>query len=1015
MKKITVLALAALLLCIGFAFGVSADAQKSVFIDFKKTYGFSVAQCQSYTFNDNNGILSGVAAAKSETDASSDPCVFFNTSYIIGKNTEFHIRMKHNADVENTTLSVFFAGVKPDGTSFSYGQTSRYDTKISGTSNGKYITYIVPVDTSLFGGTTITNIRLDPLSHAGTFDIDYLMITEGGSDYVWNFQTDGNKEGWWCQAGDVITVKDGAIVYETPEKFEAPYLWISVNLDATAVSGIEVVLKHNLTTDDTTQLRFFYKGTNSSGEAFEMSESYKAATALPSKSGDQAMYYYLDLKDCVNWSGSTIKNLRVDPIGKLGSYEVDRIRLLYDPNNYRPLDTSEMSLSYEFADTTKGSANGDIIIDFAGQETFNAKTVCLNWSYKDNGEYKDLADYSALKVTSGEKLSDGIYSITKGLLIPEGATALSAHITDCEKSFTLNYDLPGSKLPTYKTPEYTVALASDFHFGWWGTENGQPLPIHEKVLSFVDERADFMVVAGDSTTWNGATEKIYEWSGATNYFKRYTIPVYLAQGNHELPTTYPVPEGYSDQYFKDFFNNWISYCETNGFYPEKIERVADDLYYYDTEVKGHHYIFLQIPFTGNFSGFGEDQLEWLDNKLFEKEQSGKPIFIVGHFPMRNTVGNTASSYSNQISDHVAFKAILDKHPTAIYVSGHTHYSLYNEPTSVVDGGLLAPSFINDGGIISQSTQQDDGTEVTTYDNAMAVMAEVCDDRIVLRGYDFSNYKWISSALYQITFNGTTDIKGLSATRSFNGTNTVLSASVSGNDTGVSYTWYADGEVIGTGKNLSVDGDTDAVIAVRAADSKGYASEIAKEEEKTGGIAPYTLGAQVRVPTSTTDTVSQGLRFISSITTDTYRMLSKAGALPKTNEDTGVGFGSVIIPTDFIPQGETLTKETERAYIVPAVNIWKSDSETVKYTVCLTDILKQNYNKRYTVVSYVTYMDGDQEITIYGEQMSASIYAIAKKAAAADSIETEFVKNYLKNTIIKYVDDNEGWTEGIYRP
>lgn len=1012
MKKI-IFSVLSLILLFSLSVSVGAVAQKSTFIDMVQNNEnrFSVAQCRSFSFNDGNGILSGVADAKSETDNTSDPCIFFNTTYVVGKNTEFHFRMRHETTQPETTyVSIYFQGTKADGTAIQYSEASRYNLTIPATSSGIYMTYIVPVDTSVYEDATISGIRFDPIGHKGSFDIDYFMITEGGDDFVWDFQTDGNHEGWWCQVSGATEVKDGLLKYEAADTYEAAFMWSSPKIDADTIIGAEVIMKYSVDSDATSAASgIYYSGTNAQGDTFTKSEASASKITLSKSSNDQFVYLYYDFEGCTNWAGSSITSITYQVMKDKGGYEIDRIRYLYDPNMYSPLDPSDMSLSYTFDEENAGSANGTISIDFAGQPLTDAKNVRLAWASKnENGVYSDLEGYSVIKAVSGENLTDGSYVISKGLIIPEGANALSAHITDTEKTFTLNFDLPLNKIPTYEEPLYTAVFASEFHFGWWGTENGNPLPVHEKVLSYVNDVADFMVVVGDSTQWNGATEKEFEWDAAENYFKRYTIPLYMVRGNHELPTKYPLEEGFSDQYFKEFFNNWISYSEDNEFYSEEIERVSDSLYYYDTEINDHHYIFLQIPFTGNYSGFGDDQLTWLDNKLFEKEQSGKPIFVFGHFPLRNTIGNLESSFSNQIIDHARFREILDKHPTAIYVSGHTHFSLYNDGPSVIDGKLSSPSFINDGGIISQEIIQPDGSTSVGYDNAMGVVVEVCEDRIIVKGRDFSNDKWISQSLHQITLAGSTSIEGLTATRKFDGENTVLTAKVSSGDVS-SYTWYADGAVLGTGKTFTVAGETDAVISVRARDASGYASAVA--EEDTGLFeAPYVLGAQIRIPGDKYSKVTQGLRFISTISADTYNQLKELNLLPKTNDDTGVGFGTVIVPEILIPEGEKLTKETPMAYTVPAVKIYAKSETTVQYTVCLTDLLEGDYEIRYAVVPYITYMDGDQEVTVYGEQYSTTVYDVAKYACAPESDESEFVKDYLQTNVIDVVE----WT-GIYRP
>jgi hypothetical protein len=142
------------------------------------------------------------------------------------------------------------------------------------------------------------------------------------------------------------------------------------------------------------------------------------------------------------------------------------------------------------------------------------------------------------------------------------------------------------------------------------------------------------------------------------------------------------------------------------------------------------------------------------------------------------------------------------------------------------------------------------------------------------------------------------------------------------------------------------------------------------------------------------------------------MLKEQNILPESNSDTGLGFGTVMLPATMLGDDKKLTKETTSAAIVPAVNVFKTTETHVWFTVCLVDIVQTRYDFDYVAVPYVTYMDGDQEITLYGEQLSASVYDVAVLAASDNSQETEEVKAYLKKNIIDYV---EGWIDHIYRP
>ncbi|MBE6623290.1 MAG: SGNH/GDSL hydrolase family protein [Ruminococcaceae bacterium] len=162
-----------------------------------------------------------------------------------------------------------------------------------------------------------------------------------------------------------------------------------------------------------------------------------------------------------------------------------------------------------------------------------------------------------------------------------------------------------------------------------------------------------------------------------------------------------------------------------------------------------------------------------------------------------------------------------------------------------------------------------------------------------------------------------------------------------------------------------------------------------------------VGVQIRIPTEEDTDIKQGLRFISAIPRSLYDTLDH----PDTYADTAVGFGSIIIPEAML-DGE-LTKNTENAVVVPAVKLFSMDDETVKFTVCLTDIAKKNYTTNYCVVPYVTVIENGKEVTYYGEMVAANVYDIAKLACAEDSTESVYTKTYLTENVINAVENANG--------
>lgn len=215
---------------------------------------------------------------------------------------------------------------------------------------------------------------------------------------------------------------------------------------------------------------------------------------------------------------------------------------------------------------------------------------------------------------------------------------------------------------------------------------------------------------------------------------------------------------------------------------------------------------------------------------------------------------------------------------------------------------------------------------------------------------------------------------------------------------------------------AVEGPSVAVPSITWGTAKVVVKGEAGPDDRLG-----VVGAQLRIADANKG-ITSGFRFVNSITVDLYNTLAEANALPKKSSDTGVGFGSVVLPTASIPAGETLTKETAGAVVVPAVKLYQAPKEgdtEYMFTACLVGYQETAaiYQRNLTVVPYVTYMDGENEVTIYGESYSTNIFEVAKVAVASGN-ETESISEHLNNTILHVVDPvtypKQSWT-GIYRP
>lgn len=809
------------------------------------------------TITANDGIITGVTNATNGLISNSKH-KFLGADY-----PKVYVRMMIDKEVqEGATGDDAIPGI-PSGTRKSLFYTNLVDAEgntlkglyspyngytyasnvVSAADNGKYKVYTYDFSGyDAYLNNYVTSMAFNVIEAKDLrFNVDTILFKNPKS-LNWTFECDGLLEGWTA-SDNCFTVEDGVLKYtENDSTYSNPRIVLSgLNISADNYVGFEVVMKHTLATKPSTNMLLYYTGTDKNGTAFSENDAYTAKAILSSNnSGDNYVYYYLDLTSAEKWNGSQISSLRFDPINELGDFEVESIRLV-PAAVFEPLDKDKMSLEYVFTNNERGSADGKITVNFAGQNPDNAKRINLYWaSGNDTDGYKQLTDYTVLESQEGKFFAKD-YIIDKDLLIPEEATALAVSVTDSEKVFQLVYKLPEEKIPApYGTPLYTASFSSDFHLGGWGSNPNPNVRQAAARNEIMAKGVDFLVVAGDICQWYGEIANQDEWRFATEYFKAFGIPVYMVKGNHDepnYPSKYVMDKGYeyfSYDFFDAYLDNWLAYSKEQNYYT--AERTGEKLDYYHTEINGHHYIFLAIPDSGYYA-FGDKQLEWLDKTLYEAEESGKPIFVFGHVPANGKVNYQIALGKGSMEDFDKLEPILNRHPTAIYISGDSHYTLDSVLKNTVDGKQIRPSYINDGAVIEAYKAVDErvtnsSRQPVPGNNSHGLFVEVYKDKMIVRARDYMNGKYISLGLSKVTFREECTLPEISVVKKETSQGTLLKAN---SVTDASYTWILNGTQSDvTTDSITVPADYEGYIALRITDKNGaYRSEVFESLDEIG--------------------------------------------------------------------------------------------------------------------------------------------------------------------------------------
>ena len=501
-----------------------------------------------------------------------------------------------------------------------------------------------------------------------------------------------------------------------------------------------------------------------------------------------------------------------------------------------------MILNYTFKNTRPGSADGTITFELDGKKYASDAEVTLYWGVPKGGEMITLPEYTPITTVTLESAKQG-YPIDKELCIPAGVTSLIAKITDGADCDTAILALPQGKLSADRgKPLYTVGFASDFHLGGWGSENGPK----EGLLKARDEfnrLVDFLVTEGDLIQWHGCysgeefkkynynreTNKwgdngerdpqfieqgISQWQMLEEYMAGFTIPVYHCQGNHDIiDEDHWSPVCGNRDYFGEYLTKHIKKSEESGKYEHRIER-DESVHYYETTIKGHKFVFTEAPHPYKpHNVIGKEELDWLDRVLFDGEESGKPIFVMGHSPIDPRL-NKKTAYAN-FKDLTELKKIFTKHPTVIYVSGHSHYTLDTPVRNAIDGKQEQPSHLHNGGM----TTTIDPPPMTQYNISHGTVAEVYENGILIRGRNCSTGEWISLAHSEMIFKKPCASGNIWVEKTENGETVKLCAKAD-NVHGISFAWYLNGELASFESNLTLPINTKGYIALRAKDLDG---------------------------------------------------------------------------------------------------------------------------------------------------------------------------------------------------
>jgi Icc protein len=255
-------------------------------------------------------------------------------------------------------------------------------------------------------------------------------------------------------------------------------------------------------------------------------------------------------------------------------------------------------------------------------------------------------------------------------------------------------------------------------------------------LNTINPNSDGLVIDGDLTVTGEQTD--YDSMNKVLNETPHPNNTLFSMGNHEFYSALRLPNGVLSS---STFPNGVTEQDCINRY---IQNTGMPSLYYQKIIKGYHFIVLgseqsRITNWNNLDSavLSDTQLQWLDNTL-KSTPKNKPAFVFLHQPIPNTVAGSGNDIVN--SDKLV--SILNKYPQVILFSGHSHWTLKNQPGTMWQGKFTA---FNDSCVVNPWNP----TTHSLAGDSEGLYVQVYKDKVEVTGRDFTNKLWIDSYAVKI--------------------------------------------------------------------------------------------------------------------------------------------------------------------------------------------------------------------------------------------------------------------------
>ena len=246
-----------------------------------------------------------------------------------------------------------------------------------------------------------------------------------------------------------------------------------------------------------------------------------------------------------------------------------------------------------------------------------------------------------------------------------------------------------------------------------------------------------LVIGGDNTTVNATSELDTFYGLLKQYNPVSNEQTVVIIGNHEARG--PNENGNWSANPEASFPYWPTAKATYAKYnKDYMPASAQETLYHVKELGGYTFIALNTELGLKDQMYMSDEyLAWFEQTMKEAYEAdpNKPIFIICHQAMQNTVwrswsyglDNAGSNYDVGLDEKV--QKILEKYPTAIFISGHMH----NEFDQIEAVFRPWATFID---VPAHYADAEKGRE-----GGLGYEVEIYADKVVFRAVNFAKQEW----------------------------------------------------------------------------------------------------------------------------------------------------------------------------------------------------------------------------------------------------------------------------------